>query len=456
MKINVLKQNVKKLKTGLLFIIEKSEKEKLDFLKNNFSADRIIKISLKKFEPKEFRILGSKIYKMAEKIKQNELSIKFPSVKNYEECSQALIEGIFLASYRFDRYKTKKKCFEIEKINLVSQKNIRKIQKGVSTGEIISKYVSLTRDFVNNPSNRETPIEFSKAIIDISKKNKLGIMEYNQKALEDMGMGCLIGVSSGSKQEPRMLVIEYKGSRKKDFYALVGKGVTFDSGGLSLKPSENMGEMKGDMSGAATVAAAINAAAELKLPVNIKAVLPCVENMPGKDAMKPGDVLLSMSGKTVEIIDTDCEGRLILADVIYYISKEKPKAIIDMATLTGACTRALGYETAGIFGTDKELIQKLINSGSSTHENCWELPITREHKKAIESDIADIKNMGYSSGVAGASTAAAFLKAFTNNTTWAHIDIAGVHWAKKERNYIKKGPTGWGVRLLLDFFKNNS
>ncbi len=454
MKINVVNEKPEKVKTKLLILPEKSNEESIDIVKGRFSAERTVKINLKKFSSKSMRKLGAKAVKISKDFKQDEFSIAVPKTENPEEDSQSIAEGIILAEYSFDRFKTKSKKTKIKKVDFVVQENIKEVKTGVKTGEIISKYVYLARDFVNNPSNHETPSAFANRIADASKKNKLKIKIYNQKAIENMGMGCLLGVASGSREEPKIIVVEYKGNRKKDFYALIGKGVTFDSGGISLKPSDKMHEMKGDMAGAAVVAAAINAIAELKLPVNITAVIPCVENMPGGNAMKPGDILLSMSGKTVEVINTDAEGRLIMADTIHYISKEKPKAIIDIATLTGACTVALGYETSGLFGNNEKLMDKIFEAGNKVDEHVWKLPISREHQRAIKSDLADIKNMGYDTGAGGASTAAAFLKEFTNGIDWAHIDIGGAFWAKNDKKYLKKGATGWGVRLFVEFFNN--
>ena len=213
-------------------------------------------------------------------------------------------------------------------------------------------------------------------------------------------------------------------------------------------------DMKSDMAGGATIICAIIAIAKLKLPVNITAVVPCVENMPGGNAMRPGDVLKSMSGKTVEVLNTDAEGRLILADALHFISHKKPKSIIDMATLTGSCVVALGYNVAGMMGTDDKLMTSIFEAGGKTNERIWKMPLYKEFSRAIKSDVADIKNLGYDNGSAGSLTAGAFLKEFVGNTPWVHIDMAGTSWSKENKYYNKKGATGWGVRLLVDLFKN--
>ncbi len=456
MKIKVVDLNPERIKTKLLAIPLKDKKEKIDIIKDKkYLAERVIKIGIKEFDSENLRKFGARAINYAKDFELDEITIVFPNVKNVQEASQALTEGILLGSYEFKKFKTKKEDKPVKQVNFVA-KNLKKIKKGIQVGEIISKYVSLARDLVNDPANHVTPDAFADRISEISKRNKLKVKVYGEKEIEKMGMGCFLGVAQGTRKEPRLVVIEYRGNKKKDLYALVGKGVTFDSGGISLKPSQGMHEMKGDMSGAAAVTCAINAIAELKLPINIIAVVPCVENMPGGNAMKPGDVLKSMSGKTVEVINTDAEGRLALADAIYFVAKKKPKAIIDIATLTGACVVALGYNVAGLVGNDEKLLNSIFKAGEKTNERVWKLPLYEEYSKAIKSDIADIKNIGYDNGAAGPLTAAAFLKEFVGKTSWAHIDMAGTFWAKTNKDYFKKGATGWGVRLFVELFRSFS
>jgi len=457
MKIKVADIPVDRVKSKLLVLIKKDKENKFDIVKDKFLADRTIEISTKSLSSEDLRKVGARAVTLAKELKVNEISILFPKVSNIQEASKSLTEGILLSSYEFKDFKTKKESVEIKEVKLISKDNSHEIEKGIKIGEIISKYVCIARDLVNDPSNHTTPVIFAEKVKKISRKNKLKVKIYNEKEIKKMKMGCLLGVAQGSRKEPKLVVIEYKGNKKSnDFYALVGKGVTFDSGGISLKPSQGMSEMKGDMAGGADVACAINAIAELKLNVNVTAVIPCVENMPGGNAMKPGDVLVSMSGKTVEVLNTDAEGRLALADALYYISRNKPKAIVDIATLTGACVIALGYNVAGLVGNNENLLNAIFKAGEKSNEKVWKLPMYKEYSEAIKSDIADIKNIGYSDGAGGTLTAAAFLKEFVGKTPWAHIDIAGTFWAKENKNYIKKGATGWGVRLFVELFSSFS
>ncbi|MCD6575555.1 MAG: leucyl aminopeptidase [Nanoarchaeota archaeon] len=454
MKLKVVDAPAERVKAKLLVLIKKDSSKKVDIDKSKSLSERVIDIFVKDFSPEELRKAGAKAVRFAKELKIDEITIAVPKLDNYVIGGQALAEGVILSSYEFDKFKTKKEDIEIKEVTFATTSPL-KFKKGMEVGQIISKYVCCARDLVNNPSNHATPSALASKIKEISKKNKIKIRIYGEKEIERMGMGCFLGVAQGSSKEPKLVVLEYWGNKKsKEFHALVGKGVTFDSGGISLKPSEKMSEMKGDMAGGAAVACGINAIAELKLPVNVIGVIPCVENMPGGNAMKPGDILTSMSGKTVEVINTDAEGRLALADAIYFISKKKPKAIIDIATLTGACIVALGYHVAGLMGNNEELIKSIFKAGEKTNERVWNLPLYKEYSKVIKSDIADIKNIGYEGGAAGSLTAAAFLKEFVGKTPWAHIDMAGTFWSKEDKDYVKKGATGWGVRLFVEFFKS--
>jgi len=266
-------------------------------------------------------------------------------------------------------------------------------------------------------------------------------------------VNALLGVASGSHQPPKFIVLEYAGGKKGDApVALVGKGLTFDSGGISIKPAEKMDEMKTDMSGGAAVMATIMAAADLMLPVNLVGLIPATENMPGGSALKPGDILKSYSGQTIEVLNTDAEGRLILADALSYATKYKPAAIIDIATLTGACVVALGEDVIGMLGTDDQLKKEINQAAKTSGELVWELPLWDSYSELIKSDIADYKN---SSGrAAGTITAAAFLSKFVNGCPWLHLDIAGPAWTTKDKAYIPKGASGVTVRLLIEYLQN--
>jgi leucyl aminopeptidase len=262
----------------------------------------------------------------------------------------------------------------------------------------------------------------------------------------------LLGVASGSVQPPKFIIVEYRKGGKKPFIALVGKTITFDAGGISLKPAENMDRMKDDMSGGAAVLGALRTAAALKLPLNIVALLPATENLPSGSAYKPGDVLRTMSGQTIEIINTDAEGRLILSDALAYACRYKPAVIVDIATLTGACRVALGQEASGMLGTDEKLKQKIREAGEKTGERVWEMPLWEGYYELIKSDIADMKNAGGRDG--GVITAAALLSKFVQKYPWVHLDIAATAWTEKDRPYTPKGATGIGMRLLTQFLRD--
>jgi leucyl aminopeptidase len=311
------------------------------------------------------------------------------------------------------------------------------------------------RNLISHPGNTATPAYLAKIAQKLAGKGKLTCKVLGVKEMKKLGMGALLGVGQGSAQPPAFIILEYKGGKKNQApIALVGKGVTFDTGGISLKPGGGMDEMKYDMSGGATVIGTLQAAASLKLPVNVVGLIPTAENMPGSRAIKPGDILPSLSGKTIEVLNTDAEGRLILADALAYADKLKPKAVIDLATLTGACVVALGHQAAAVVGTDPKLIEKLKSSGDKTGERVWELPLYEEFDNAVKSDIADLKNISSPGVGAGTITAAAFLKVFVGDNSWAHLDIAGVAWSKEEKPYIPRGAAGFGVRLLIDYLKN--
>jgi len=274
--------------------------------------------------------------------------------------------------------------------------------------------------------------------------------------MEKQGIGALLGVARGSHEPPKFIILEYRGARKKDErpVVLVGKTITFDTGGISLKPAENMEHMKADMTGGAEVLAAMRAAARLKLPLNLVSILPTTENMPGGGAMKPGDIVKTLSGKTVEVQNTDAEGRLILSDGLSYAARYKPAALIDIATLTGACVVALGQFAIGMFGTDTNLKEAIRHAGLRAGERVWEMPLWEEYFEQLRSDVADMRNIGGRGG--GMITAALCLSKFAGDWPWVHLDIASTDWSERERAYIPKGPTGIGTRLLIQFLINRS
>jgi leucyl aminopeptidase len=370
-----------------------------------------------------------------------------------ETASQALTEGSLLGLYRFRKHITKEtENHDIAELIIVEKDaaKLPALKEGCKTGEVIAEATNLARDWINEPANYMTPSSMAKVAEELAKTHSLGLTIMDREQMEKEGMGALLGVAQGSRQPPKLIVLSYKGDKtSSDTLGLVGKGITFDSGGISIKPSEGMAEMKGDMAGAATVMAALGAIAQLKPKVNVTAVVPATENLPGGNALKPGDVLKAVNGKTIEVVNTDAEGRLILADALSYAVKQGLSPLVDLATLTGACRVALGDIYSGIFGNSQKLIEKVINAGTDAGERLWQMPMHEDYKELNKSDVADIKNSG--GRWAGAITAAHFLAEFAGDTPWAHIDIAGTSFMEKERGYLVKGATGVGVRTLISF-----
>ena len=368
----------------------------------------------------------------------------------------AALEGIILGNYQYRDFKTSAR--EDSKIEglILSEGEMTGLGKGdLAALSCVEEAVYLARDFGNAPSNAMTPSILARRASAMAKAKKIKCTVLDRRAIEKADMQALLGVAQGSKEPPRFIVLEYHGGkRSQGNIVLIGKGITFDSGGISLKPAEKMGEMKADMAGAAAVIGAVGAAADMKLPLNIVGLVPATENMPGGHAYKPGDILRSKKGKTIEVISTDAEGRLILADAFAYADRFKPAILVDLATLTGACVVALGEDVAGLFTTDRELRERLVKASEITGERIWELPLWDCYQELIKSDVADLKNTGGRNG--GAITAAAFLSHFAGTRSWAHIDIAGPGFATKDKSYIPAGATGFGVRLLLRFLMEQS
>lgn len=427
-------------------------------------AKRIILTGLGKREKLDQEKLRSAFATAAQQIRS--LNIKqFASGTDFDvptlssaDLIEAAVEGVYLGLYQFTSFKTleRDKIKEIKEFVLIEEKSERlpEIQAAVKTAEAVGYAVCFARDLVSTPGNEMTPSDLAReagSIAAIRKKVKVRIIDA--KEMKDLGMNALLCVASGSCQPPKFIILEYRGGRKGQApVALVGKGLTFDSGGISLKPSENMERMKTDMAGGAAVIGTIMAVADLQLPLNVVGLVPATENLPGGEAFKPGDILTSLSGQTIEVLSTDAEGRLILADALTYAGNFKPAAIIDIATLTGACVVALGNNTIGLMGTDDSLKAELKKAGDTSNERVWELPLWEEYHELIKSDVADFKNTGGRG--AGAITAAAFLSKFVGAYPWAHLDIAGKAWLDKGKPYIPKGASGVGVRLLVRFCRN--
>ncbi|MCK5181079.1 MAG: leucyl aminopeptidase, partial [Dehalococcoidia bacterium] len=300
-----------------------------------------------------------------------------------------------------------------------------------------------------------TPGQMAEVAKEMAGRHDLEIKVFDREDMEAMDMGALLGVAKGSSQPPKLIVLSYRGDESSEkALGFLGKGITFDSGGISIKPSEGMADMKADMAGAAAVMTALAAIAQLKLRINVTAIIPATENLPSGTALKPGDVLKAMNGKTIEVISTDAEGRLILADALSYAQKLGLSPLIDLATLTGACRVALGLLYSGLFGNDQGLVDKVLGAAQRTGEKMWHMPLPEEYKEQIKSEIADIRNTGNRYG--GAITAALFLAEFVDDTPWVHIDIAGPRLSNKESGYIVKGATGFGVRTLIELALNEA
>ena len=369
-----------------------------------------------------------------------------------EGAAQAITEGALLGTYTFRRHITKKaEHGEISKLSIVapSKSHLPRMQKGIDRGTIYAEAANLARDMVNEPGNHMTPSDMAGEAWKLADAYGLEVEVWERERIQESGMGGLLGVAQGSQQPPKFIILRHNsGSSSGVDLALAGKGITFDSGGISIKPSDKMEEMKGDMAGGAAVIAAMGAIARLKLKANVVAVVPATENLPSGSALKPGDVIKTMSGKTVEITSTDAEGRLILADALSYAKGLNPRFIVDVATLTGACKVALGDVYTGAFGNDQPLIDHVITAGAEAGELIWQLPMHERYKEQNKSDVADIKNTGGRWG--GAITAAQFLAEFVGDTPWVHLDIAGTDLSEKERAYLVKGATGMPVRTLVN------
>jgi leucyl aminopeptidase len=365
------------------------------------------------------------------------------------EVAQALVEGSLLGAYHYKGYATKKDDADFQSAELIvveaAREKIKLIEQGVKVGEIVSQSVNNARDLVNGPANYITPTYIAEAA---KKVPGVVVQVLSLAQAKKMGMEAYYAVAKGTKEPAKFIIMQY--GKGKPEIALVGKGITFDSGGVSLKPSRDMWKMREDMAGAAAVLETMRAIAKLKVRKNVIGIMPCTENMLDGDAQKPGDVVGSLAGKTIEIISTDAEGRMIVADGITYVKNLGVKKIIDVATLTGACVVALGDVASGIMGNDQELVEGLIAAGKKAGEKIWQLPLFEEYKDYAKSEIADTKNCT-DLGKASTSIGGLFLQLFAEDTPWAHVDIAGTAYLDKGRRYLSAGATGVMVRTLINY-----
>jgi leucyl aminopeptidase len=471
-KMAILKKTVKNQVESLLGSKDFKGKEGeavVLYTENKMAARRLMLVGLgeeKKLSLEKIRRGAALAAKKGQSLKLRSLAIEFPSSigdlqtlkEEPREIAQAIAEGASLALYRFDKYFTDKKEKEVRvtRFTLFSEnpKEAKEIRKGVQFAQVVAEATYLARDLENAPSNEIYPESLAEAAKQSGKKSGFKVTVFDKKQIEKLEMGGLLAVNQGSTKPPRFIVLEHGESFSKSAgtIVLVGKGVTFDTGGISIKPSSGMSEMKMDMSGAAAVIGTFEATARLQLPVHLVGLIPATENMPSGSAVKPGDIVRHYGGKTSEVDNTDAEGRLILADALGYAEKYKPDAVIDLATLTGACVVALGHFATGMMGNDDGLMGQLIAAGEKTYERVWALPLYDEYEKQIKSDVADVKNVGGRWG--GAITAGWFLKKFVRDYKWVHLDIAGTAILEEPQEYAPKGGSGVGVRLLVEFLRN--
>lgn len=428
-------------------------------------AKRILLIGLgekKKATLDTIRNAAANAAKMSVELKAKTMSLAlhkaFGGQFDLSAMGQACGEGTYFGSYRYDEFITENEngrlgSLKVELIDSDSAK-LKKLKKGLASGIAIGKAQSYARTLANRPANVVTPVEVAAAAKEIARGSKrLSCTVFDEKQMAAKGMGGVLAVGSGSQNKPRFIILKYtppgKAAGTLPTVALVGKAITFDSGGISIKPSANMDEMKLDKSGGMAVLGAMKALAELAPPVNVYGIVPSAENMPSGTSYRPGDIINTFSGKTVEVQNTDAEGRMILCDGISYAVKQKCDIIIDIATLTGACVVALGKYMAGLMGNDDGLIKDLQKASEASGEKVWPMPSGEEYAKEMKSKIADLKNIGSRWG--GACTAAAFLRQFAGDTKWAHLDIAGVWNFDKATEFTSEGASAFGVRLLTTY-----
>jgi leucyl aminopeptidase len=421
--------------------------------------ERIVLLGLgekSKFDAETARKLGGVLANTLRKLKVKKAATVVhggDSGTPVRDLVRAMSEGLLIGAYRYDNHFRDGRAEELalREVTIVERlrSRVRGIREGVTLGENVAYSVNESRELVNGPSNHVTPTHMAETAKRLGRKYGFKVRVLDREQCEKEGMGAFLGVSKGSDEPCKFIVMEYAGKGQRGTVCLVGKGITFDTGGISLKPAADMDQMKYDMSGGAAVIGAMRFAASHKVPVKVVGLVAATENMPGGHAYKPGDILDSSAGVTIEVLNTDAEGRLVLADALAYARRYKPDAVIDLATLTGACVIALGSHAAGLMSNDEWLLDSVYNASVASGERAWPLPLWSEYRSLVRSDVADIKNTAGRN--AGAITAGAFLGAFTNEYRWAHLDIAGVAWSDKTRPYLGYGGTGAGVRILAEF-----
>ncbi len=404
-----------------------------------------------KFSSSELRkIAGAAVRALKPRSLRN-LAFVLPEAISPQDGVRAIAEGAIVGNFDPDTYKSDRKDQSVESLTVVATGDQASLQRALDEGRILGESQNFTRELVNEPSNRMTPTILANRAQEMAKEVGLKCEVYGADKIKELKMGAFWGVAQGSDEPPALIVMRYEpaGAPEKPVLGLVGKGVTFDTGGISIKPADNMEKMKYDMAGGATMIGAMRAIALLKPKVKVIAIVCATENMPSGKAQKPGDVQTAMSGKTIEVINTDAEGRMVLADGLCYARQLGCTHLVDAATLTGAVVVALGYGHAGIFANDEDIYQRFTKALNAAGEKMWRLPLDDEYKDQIKSSIADIMNTGGRWG--GAITAAMFLKEFAEDTPWIHLDIAGTAWMEDTKPWIAKGPSGIAVRSLVEF-----
>jgi leucyl aminopeptidase len=429
-------------------------------------AERVMLLGLgsrEKYTPEVLRLAAGRAMKAAVRVKASDVAFVLPAVEDVAQAAKAAVEGFALGAYKFDRYRTvgkdDKGSAHVGAVRLVlpeGQEKSKALDEMVALGETVAEATNWARDMVNEPGGVMTPTRLADEARSLVKVG-LKVTVRGRKEIEKLKMGMFLGVAQGSNEEPQLIEVTYTPKSQKDAkkapLALIGKAITFDSGGLSLKTAEGMVDMKTDMAGSAAVLGAMKVIAQLKPSFPVVALMGACENMPSGHAYRPGDVLISRLGKTVEITNTDAEGRLVLGDVLTWASEKKPALMVDLATLTGACMIALGHYIVGAFGEDDAAVSEVLGAARTSGEEMWRMPLLDLQKDALRSDIADMKNSGERYG--GAINAGMFLKEFVGDTPWVHLDIAGPSQSPRERGYHAKGATGVGVRTLVELVRSH-
>lgn len=423
----------------------------------NLKAERVLLVGTGKdaeLSDRQLRKLIASVYGVLKNLAGGDalLALQDVQVKGRDAYGKArlIVESLADAGYQFDRFKSQKATpGALKKITLITDKaDIAAVERATREARAIAIGMALTKDLGNLPPNICHPSYLAEQAKELAKAHKsLKVEILDEKKLQALGAGAFLAVAQGSDQPPRMIVMQYNGGKKGEKpHALVGKGITFDTGGISIKPAAGMDEMKYDMGGAASVFGTLRAVLELQLPINLVCLLACAENMPSGGATRPGDIVTTMSGQTVEILNTDAEGRLVLCDTLTYAERFKPQSVIDIATLTGACIVALGSNVSGLMGNDDELVNQILAAGRQADDRAWQLPLYDEYQEQLDSPFADIANIG--GPKAGTITAGCFLSRFTKAYKWAHLDIAGTAWVSGGKD---KGATGRPVPLLTQY-----